>query len=198
MNRLSKFLIMGLLTTLIPGVVMAEFAINGVSTAELVNDPMGKYKYTLEITWDTGTQYAMSHINLLIDTGANCTCGIIADGISFDAMNGSLYGNPNDCELDVYTELNCQGDPSLGLSGIMLKFEPDETEDCEPDVTGQMTIVFYSNYRPAHIGQPNLALSDKFGQLSGFGNISGVFPALPCDTIDNDDTTWGSIKTHYR
>ena len=46
----------------------SECSISGVITSARTEDPgLPAWQYTLVLTWDTGTPYALSHANLLMD-----------------------------------------------------------------------------------------------------------------------------------
>lgn len=154
--------------------------------------------YTLTIDWDTGSQNALSHMDLLLDTSSGtCTCADFSDALVWDDIIGSSNGDPS-CTVDYTGGLECSGDPSIpGVDNILLKFEPIE-EGCEPGVTGTGTFVFYSNLGPAPIDEDILSLVDKFANDSCFGMLSGDFPSMSCDPVDVRDTGWGHLKGAYR
>ena len=185
---------------LLPSLAFAEFQLEGTLTGELsTDDPaLGSWKYTLHLVWDTGTVYGLSHVNMIVDDLGLCDCSTVMNALDWVEPSGYLSGDPEGCSLDVMTDLSCNGDPSLALDGIFLKFEPYEIEGCEAGVSGEMTVVFYSFYPPYPIDAPNMALVDKYGQLSGWGNVSGVFPGIPCDSVAADPESWGTIKSLYR
>ena len=96
--------------------------IQGVSTAEPnPDDPMlGAWRYTITITWDTGTDYGVSHIDLLLDTPGNCLCEELEEGIAWVAPTGYFTNDEEVCEVDLNAMLECGGDPSLDLVEPML------------------------------------------------------------------------------
>jgi hypothetical protein len=178
----------------------AECSIWGTVTAfENPGDPaLGAWMYRLMVTWDTGSQYAMSHIDLLMDLpNGNCSCAQFYEAITWSDHIGSGLGDPLPCLLFYDGEILCDGDPSTGVEGTILKFEPREDEDCEPATQGTAQITFYSDYPPGPIAEPNMFLFDKFAGLICFGPASGQFPGLPCDPVATDQSTWGAIKTIY-
>ena len=63
---------------------------------------------------------------------------------------------------------------------------------------GELTVVFYSDYGPAPIADPNLFLVDKFSLYSELGMVTGVFPGLTCDPIRSTVGSWGGLKAVYR
>jgi len=160
---------------------------------------LGSWEYTLSVTWDTGTRYALSHFNLLIaHQGGNCNCQNLDQALNWLSPIGTSSGEPAGCSVTYEGFLNCNGDPSLDITDLLLKFEPIESADCEPSTTGQGTYTFFSDYPPAPISEPNLSLVDKFGQLVCYGPLTGVFPGLPCDPTATEARSWGSQKTTYR
>ena len=182
-------------------VATAECTITGNITAEEnVNGPdLGAWCYTLELVWDTGSQHALSHFNLLIDTAAgDCECEEIADALAWEDPAGSSDGHPDGCTVFYEAMLECDGDPSIpGVDGILLKFEPYEGEGCEPGTTGTGIFVFYSDFEPAPIDENNLYLVDKFAGDYCSGMLTGVFPAILCDPVSNETSTWSRVKATY-
>ena len=88
--------------------------------------------------------------------------------------------------------MECNGDPGIsGLEGILLKFEPIDSE-CEPGTTGTLTFSFFSDYGPATIDEEVLALFDKYAGLFCSGYLIGRFPQPdPAITVDTDKATSG-------
>jgi hypothetical protein len=195
----------------------AECSINGTITASSNPDPDGpRYVYTLVITWDTDTRFSLSHVNLLMDSETGtCSCQDFMDALSWDDPIGSSDGYPMGCTVDYRGYLECRGDHSIpGVGGILLKLEPVESplaaqetdgiewdsdqDTCEPGPTGTGTFVFYSDLSPGIIDEEILSTVDKHGQEHCFGHMSGDFPAMACDPVDNEDTSWGALKGLFR
>lgn len=183
-----------------PGIALAQCAINGHIAAAPSGDPMlPTWEYTLVVTWDTGSVYGLSHINLLIDpAGGSCSCDDITTALTLVNPAGTSEG-VGGCTLAYNAFIECRGDPSIpGVNGILLKFEPDESEGCTPDFIGVATFVFYSEMSPVPIDEDILSLVDKFDGNYCFGNVTGFFPGLVCDPVPNQDSSWGRIKGLYR
>jgi len=200
MKKLSMTLIMALLVVGGAQMAAAQCDIGGTITASATNMPgQPAWTYTMEISWDTGTQYALSHMDLLMDTAAGtCTCADFVDAISWDDPIGYSTGDPN-CTVDYEGNLECNGDPSIpGVDNILLKFEPIGGTGCEPGTSGTATFVFYSDLPPAPIDEDILSLVDKFAGNSCFGSLSGDFPSMSCDPVSTDTMPWGNIKGLYR
>lgn len=177
-----------------------DCSISGTITAEHISDPgLPPWQYTLVLTWDTGSPYALSHANLLMDIpGGTCTCQNFYDALYFLDPIGTSDGDPS-CTVDYRGYIECNGDPSIpGVDGILLKFEPIEGQECEPGNTGTGTFVFYSNLGPAPVDEDLLSLVDKFGQNHCFGYLAGDFPSMPCDPVDNEAKSWGTVKGFFR
>jgi len=198
--RTSRCILLAALAAalLLPGLGFAKCYIGGEITAERNHNPLyPDWKYTAVIEWDTVSRYALSHLDILIDVAeGNCRCTDVAPEIVWWGVSGQAVGE-NDCVVEFETELNCNGDPSIGLEGILLKFEPIEME-CEPGTIGTATLFFFSDREPAPIDEEVLLLFDKFGQLTCSGYLSGVFPALPCDPVDAEGMSWDTIKGLFR
>ncbi len=200
MKKLSTSLILVLVILTSAQFALAQCDISGTIVATANPDPLGPaWVYTMTINWDTGTPYALSHMNLLMDTaGGTCSCADFMDALSWDDPIGSSNGDPF-CTVDYTGNLECNGDPSIpGVDGILLKFEPIEGLGCEPGVTGTASFVFYSHLGPAPIDEDILSLVDKFAGNSCFGSLSGDFPSMSCDPVETDKLEWGSAKSMYR
>lgn len=198
---LRRFLTLSIVMLAFVSVAQAECYIGGDITAEMNADPMyPAWKYTATISWDTGTPYALSHLDLLLDTATGtCMCSDISDNILFEGLYGTSDGMSG-CEVSYETTLECDGDPSIdGVEGILFKFEPIEDESgCDPGTTGTGTFVFYSDIGPAPIDEEILVLFDKFGQLNCSGYLSGFFPGLSCDPVSTEATSWDALKGWFR
>lgn len=179
------------------GAFASACTVNGTVTATKNPNPQGPYwQYTAVISWDTGTRYALSHLTMLLDVaGGSCSCANFQSALSW----GSPIGTSGTTCVSLYGgELNCQGDPSIpGAAGIALKLNP-LSGTCEPGTTGTGTFVFYSNLAPAQIDEQALTMTDKYGQQYCWGQLTGQFPALPCNPVGNDLSPWGSVKGMYR
>jgi hypothetical protein len=163
-------------------------------------DPdLGIWLYRLVVYWNTDVQYALSHLDLVLDApGGSCTCAEIEEALNWNDPIGFSMESPGYCLIYYGPELLCHGEPSIPVPGTVLKFEPYESDDCEPGTGGVATFTIYSNYPPGDISEPNLLLVDKFGQLSCSGAISGQFPVLPCDPVASQQLSWGALRALYR
>jgi len=200
MKKLSTILLTVLLIMTSAQFALAQCDISGNIVASANVDPMGPtYMYTLTINWDTGTPYALSHMDLLLDTaGGTCSCADFQDAMIWDDPIGYSDGDPV-CTVNYSGNLECSGDPSIpGVDGILLKFEPIEGMGCEPGTMGTATFVFYSDLAPAPIDEDILSLVDKFAGNSCFGSLSGDFPSMSCDPVEVQKVEWGSAKGLYR
>lgn len=183
------------------GLALADCSITGAMTAtQNITDPLlPTWTYSLTVTWDTGTPYALSHFDILLDAGGEvCTCGDFAMALEWPQPAGASDGEGMTCLVPYDLELECLGDPSIDLQEIILKFEPREMNGCEPGATGTGTFTILSDVPPAPIAEPNLFLVDKHGQLVCHGQLSGVFPSLPCDPTEARASSWGCLKSGYR
>jgi len=185
----------------LPIAALADCTIDGVVSAEPNVDlpGMGAWMYTLDLTWDTAGQYALSHFDLILDLpGGSCDCETFMNGLTWASPAGSAIGEPESCNVNFDLMLECFGDPSIpGDEGIILKFEPIENDMCEPGTMGSGTFVFYSNFPPAPINEEALLLVQKFAGQACSGHLSGMFPGFPCDPVSAASATWSRIKTLY-
>ena len=181
------------------GSAVAQCAISGDISAAPSGDPLlPTWEYTLTVTWDTGTPYALSHVDLLLDpVGGTCYCADFAEALMLVNPAGSSDG-VGGCTVPYNVFLECDGDPSIpNVDGILLKFEPEEG-DCEPANTGLATFVFYSDLGPVPVDEDILSLVDKYATEHCFGNLTGEFPGMACNPVPDASSTWGSVKGMYR
>ena len=200
MKKLMTAILMTLLVMTTAQLAFGQCSITGNIVANPSADPLDPdWTYTLTIDWDTGTPYALSHMDLLLDTaGGTCTCADFSDALTWADPIGYSNGDPS-CTVDYAGNLECDGDPSIpGVDHILLKFEPIEGMGCEPGTTGTATFTFYSDLGPAPIDEDILSLVDKFAGNSCFGTLSGDFPAMSCDPVTTDEVEWGGVKSLYR
>ena len=199
----KKILSIALTFVLVCGaqVALAECFIGGTITSDDNPDPLGpSFMYTMVITWDTGNEYSLSHADLIMDVHAGtCLCQDFLMALSWDDPIGYSDGVPGDCTMEYQGFLECEGDPSIpDLEGIILKFEPIESEECEPGPTGSATFVFYSNLPPWPINEEILTVVDKHAQEYCYGYLSGNFPTMDCDPVGSEDSGWGELKGMFR
>jgi hypothetical protein len=198
-----KMMLVGMTLLLVMGTqaAWAECFIGGTITADDNPDPLGPaFRYTMVITWDTGNAYSLSHADLIMDINAGtCLCEDFLMVLSWDDPIGFSDGNPGDCTVDYQGFLECGGDPSIpDLEDIILKFEPIESEECEPGPTGTGTFVFYSSRPPWPINEEILTVVDKYSLQYCYGHLSGEFPTMDCDPVGGEKSGWGELKGMYR
>ena len=195
---LGAILILLPLGTPVPAALGCE--IWGTVVAEPSDRPdLGSWRYRLLISWDTGGAFALSHMDVILDlqTG-RCTCADFDLALNWLDPVGSAMGDPAPCMILFAPELNCDGDPSLGVYDKVLKFEPYPDPACEPGTYGVGGFTLYSDLGPAPIAEPNLFLVDKHGRLACWGSLTGQFPALPCNPVAETSRTWSGVKGVYR
>jgi hypothetical protein len=180
---------------------MAACELSGhISASENTEDPsLGAWAYTLDVSWDTMTPYALSHLDLIIDLpGGTCLCSDVANGITFASPGGSTDGVPAPCTVEYDAFLECSGDPSIpGVQGILFKWEPIEGEGCEPGPVGTGSFTFYSDFPPYPVTEDMHLLILKANGDSCEGTITGFFPALPCGPVDAKGSSWSGVKGLY-
>jgi hypothetical protein len=189
------------LTLLAAAPSRAGECVSGTVTAALSQDSgfEGLYKYTVQFEWSLG-QFALSHLNVNLSL-SSCDCRCDEDLIVFPVPAGSASGPGDDgpfCKLDYFGEYLCNGDPSIPDSTPAVKFEPDQDGGCEPGLSGNGTMCFYSPLAPgAPAVQP--ALDIKHGQSVCVGPLSGVLPFCQgtC-AVAVEDHPWGMVKALFR
>lgn len=175
-----------------------ECIIQGTSTVDEVNDPLGRYLYVIDIYWDTCCPQGQSHVNVALGFDVE-TCPGVCDEFSWgapDTAGVSTSVLDSECMVYYYAEFNCEGDPSLeGEEGAIVKFEPYPNE-CEPGPIGEGTFLFYSDWPPAQIEPGNGLLSMKFGLGYCVGDLTGFLPECS-PPVPTERGTWGRIKALY-
>ena len=187
------------LLLLFPSPAQADSYLMGESIAEEVNDPnYGTWKYTITLQWDTGTNYCLSHLDVILDFDC-CPCCCTDFPFAAPDTAGYCTGtiDADDWIAYFYAMFNCEGDPSIpGDEGPLVKFEPHEDE-CQPAPSGEGTFWFFTDWAPIPIEEPNLLLAIKFDQAELFGNLSGMLPGCECDPTASVASTWGRVKQLY-
>jgi hypothetical protein len=150
----------------------------------------GYFKYTAVLNWST--QQGLSNITLDCGFG-ECPDLVCAETFLFDIPAGTGEGEGG-CEAEFEGEFNCNGNPSIGFSDPVLKW--DAIGECKPGHTGSVTICFYTNLAPRADRQAPITLI-KNGQQICQGMITGDCPAAPC-VVGTEVTTWGEMKGKYR
>ncbi|MCB1151353.1 hypothetical protein KDK88_07370, partial [bacterium] len=178
--------------TLLTTAAVAETTgwING-ECAVLARESSQVWRYALTMSW-SNPKHALSHMDVILDDGNNCTAAQLLEGLNFESPGASGTGEPV-CVLD-YDVMVESSDPSIRLSAVLLKLEP-VSGDCEPGTSGTVTVEFRSSYPPAAIQAENLFLVEKFSTDYITGELTGMFPAFPCNPVDAESVTWSTLKT---
>lgn len=187
--------------SLIAAPALAQCSISGhiTATGNVDMPELGAWMYTLEVTWDTGGPYALSHLNLRVGLlGEECTCSDFAAAIEFAGIAGESTGEPGDCTVQYEAFLECNGDPSIPVEGILFKWEPIEDDDsCEPGPMGTGWFVFYSDVEPVDLDSDHPLVIEKHDGAACEGQVTGVFPGLLCNTVSSEATSWSEVKGVY-
>ncbi len=173
---------------LLSGTIMATAADPGAP---------GAWRYEMRVTWENNSPYALSHFNLKLDESNNCTYEDIRSYLIWDSPAGEAHCFGVNAAVYFDAELEMGGDPSLDIYVPLIKYEPNDMSEVRPGPNGVGVFVFWSNLRPWPIDSPNQLLSEKHGQEHSFGQIDGVFPALPCNPIAREQSSWGAVKAGY-
>jgi hypothetical protein len=201
MNPLRMLILLAALTVAtVPA--LAECTISGhVTATENVDMPeLGYWMYTLEVTWDTDSQTSLSHLDFVLDLpGSTCDCSDFEYALAFADIAGESNGTPDDCTVQYEAFLECFGDPSIPIDGILIKWEPlVNDEGCEPGPIGTGTFTFYSDLDPVEIDTDLPLLVEKNSGESCEGGVTGVFPGLLCNPVGAEASSWSQIKGIYR
>ena len=156
----------------------------------------GFWQYTLTVTWDTGSMYALSHLTFDLDLD-DCPCVCEDDFWRFDNPAGESDGedqNGDPCTVHWVGEFVCDGDPTTPQDGPAIKWDPIEN-GCEPGTTGSGTFVLYSPHAPEP-GDPR-ELWIKFDGLDCQGLVTGDLPGCNGCPTSVEPSTWGQIKNTF-
>jgi hypothetical protein len=187
------------ITVLPPLAAQAGSWIRGEITAhEACFEALGEWRYELRIEWYNESGRDMSHFNLSLGQGTECDENDVTGEIFFLPLAGYLYRGGHTLPVACYAEYEMRGDPSLGITDPLLKFEPCMYMQRPVGESGSGKVLFWSDHPPADILMPNQFLSEKFGLDGITGEVTGVFPGLPCDPVGNETMDWGHLKATYR
>ena len=163
--------------------------VSGTVTAEMqVGGPfVGLWKYTAEFTWDTPQGLS----NVTLDCGfGDCVQEACTAIWMFDTPAGTGVGDG--CTIDFAGEFNCQGNPSIGYTDPVIKW--DAVGTCEAQNIGSATLCVYTNIGPHPDSQLPIILI-KDGQDVCQGTLIGDCPS-PC-TVPTESVSWGQLKANY-
>jgi len=111
---------------------------------------------------------------------------------------GSSDGTPDGCLVEYEAFLECNGDPSIPIEGILFKWEPLLMDpNCEPGPTGTGQFVFYSDFGPVAVDDSLPLVAEKNSGEACEGSIDGVFPGLPCNPVGTEARSWTEVKGLY-
>ena len=202
MNPMRTLITLAAMLLLAAVPAMAQCTIAGHVTAAANTDypGLGAWMYTLEVSWDTGSQTALSHLDFIVEQpNGNCDCGEFATTIDFAPIAGESNGEPDGCTVQYEAFLECNGDPSIPVEGILFKWEPIMADDgCEPGPVGTGAFTFFSDLEPVAIDSDLPLIVEKNDGESCEGGITGVFPGLLCNPVATEATSWSQVKGVYR
>jgi hypothetical protein len=192
MGKGKRVVVLSLCLLLAAGTVYAQ-CVTGTVTAEFqtTGPYAGLWKYTLEVEWDT--PFGLSNITL--DCGFGCNPEAACEKIyAFDTPAGTSTGEPEPCIAEYSGEFNCQGNPSVGITDPIVKWDA-LNNGCEPGPTGSGVFCFYTNIPPVP-DSPTPVTIIKDGQDVCTETIMGDCPAL-CP-VANEGETWGFVKEQFK
>jgi hypothetical protein len=167
--------------------------------ASLSDDPAfeGYWKYCYQIYW-SGLPHAVSHIEITLCGPADCGCECSAEQFAFADTAGHAQRDPEEehAQVHYYGGFEISGDPSTGLAGMLLKFEPYEGS-LEPELEGSARLCFYSIAAPVPGFFPD-HISIKFGDEFALGYLDGPLPACHQGYSPTSNQAWGYLKAIYR
>jgi hypothetical protein len=159
--------------------------ISAVGSAELISEGAfaGWYKYTYDVTWSLSR--GLSHWDLVLKPA--CTQEdhlFVFDtdiGGAFDGLStGKNWSSSKPVVFTVSYEgdFEARGDPSIGLTNPLVKWEPIAGDD--PRKYGVGTFWFYSNVIPEY-GTFDDIVVGKYGRYTKYGDLTGAYPS--CQVI---------------
>ena len=202
MKRSSRALVLCTILVLCASATSPAFAdaVWGTGLAfENTNAPGydGYWEYCYHIYWDTEPYggHGLSHSTIYLAlAGCHCACD---PGYFAGRVPAGLGYGEDDCEIDMYYEFDCVGDPHFPVDGPTMKFEPDESV-CELGTSGWMHVCYFSLFPPTEPQVFEDHLGIKFATNVETGDLDGVLPSCECDTNPTENGTWGTIKALYR
>lgn len=179
------------------GPVSASPEIWAVGTVLPSDDPgfKGYWEYCYEIHW-TGLPHDVSHIEIVLCPPGDCGCDCEPELFAFADTVGSGDGGGASPTVHYYGGLETSGDPSTGLEGVLLKFEPYEGI-YEPGLEGSAILCFYSVAAPVFGIYPD-RISIKFGLENALGWLEGPIPGCNHGFSPTEQKSWGYVKGLYR
>ena len=169
-------------------------------TASEVTEPgyEGYWKYCLTVNWIDLPQ-GVSHVDVLVML-EECACACSLGYFAFADTVGSGPGtNSVPCTVYYYGPFECFGDPSIGITDPLVKFEPhEEGTHCEPDKDGYATVCYYSVASPTEADIYEDVIVLKYSTEYALGDLDGVLPICDPAYSATEPTAWGQIKSLYR
>lgn len=180
--------------------LLAQCTVSGTSDAEPADMPeLGLWKYSITVSWDTGSPYGLSHLDVILGLGL-CPC--VCDGFSFATRDTTGFStgttDGDTCTMYYRAAFYCDGDPSVPtVEEPLVKFEPFEN-GCEPGSMGTGTFWFYSDWAPVAVASPDSMLVIKFDMLPPcFGDLVGELPRCTAPSAARSES-WGRVKILFR
>ena len=197
-SRSSVLLFVVIGTLLMAQGAMAICVGEAVVTAAPSADPQTPgWIYTVTINWSYN--FGIHHWVIPLDAPeGSCSCADFQIALDIPSPAGQSVGVPDGCILPYSGSMECDGDPAGILIGKLLVFTPEESGDCGLDNAGEAVLQFRSALPPAPIApETSFAAVSATGGACGMP-LTGVFPAMACDPVDDEDTAWGALKCLYR
>lgn len=197
----ALLLVVAAATAAAPAPAAATSCVTGSIAAESSDRPdLGAYVYRITIWWGP-LQFGLSHWDLLL---GHMLCDPLCLGESpfaFAEIAGTSREGHGDgeCTVSYGGALACNGDPSIGYAGPLVKYEPLPEQECEPGKSGWGVFTFYTDWPPGPVGAWSDVLAVKFGHADPcFGPLTGTLPVCGGHPTATERTTWGGLKGLYR
>jgi hypothetical protein len=170
--------------------------------AVLSNDPgfVGLYKYTITGSWNLGAGlHTTGQFNIALADSCECACNndFVQYGDDEGSSSGVAQGSGNACTADYNGLYFCQGQPSIGITDPIIRFQATG-QNCETQqTTGTWT--FYSPLAPGPSETHEDAVILRYGSSQCTGDLVGTLPDCRlCTVVPNEPRAWGDVKIFYR
>lgn len=181
------------------------YLISALGTAEQITagDYAGWYKYSYDVEWNLAK--GLSHLDLVLKDGCAQEDHLFAfapdtgeagDGLS--TGDNWHVGDPISLTVAYSGSVELAGDPSIGLGGVLAKWEPTGGQ---PGKQGVGTFWFYSNVIPEYGEYEGIVIA-KNGRNATSGDLSGAWPSCSVPHTPEPGTlallVWGLVAVVVR
>ena len=99
-------------------------------------DAPGAWRYELRVSWDNEPASALTHFNVKLDDGENCTYEDIRSYLIWDSPAGEGRSAGSSAMLYFDAVLEMDGDPGLLIDVPLLRYAPNDMSQSRPGPQG--------------------------------------------------------------